>query len=274
MKLALSTLLFPRKTVEEAVKQAADIGFNSVEILYEIPHFIPKIDYEKLEGLRDLLKSLGMTSTLHASFWDLNPMSQHPAIRETAILQTKDSIHACDILGSELVTIHPGRCIYHMMDDMFAQAKNWYREYMLECWAYARDLGVKLAVESGMAPTDYPNTSDQMAELTGYFENLGVTIDVAHMYIRATAAGDRDPEGEIVRALFELGKRVYNVHFHDNNGIIDEHLVPGKGSMDWERVLEAIKEVKYDGSLVLELWKPENSLETGKKGFAVMKDKL
>lgn len=271
MKLSLSTLLFPEKPVEGAVEEAAKLGFPAVEIIYDMPHFSPELDEKRLKGLHDLIVSLGLDATVHSSFWDLNPMSHHPAVRELSIAQAKNSILACDILEAGMVTVHPGRCTYWMREDTFSQARDWYREYMLECWGYARELGVKLAVETGMGAADYPRTVNQIVELAGYFEGLGVTIDVAHMFISAHEAGSRDPEGDIVGAIDNIGDKLYDVHLHDNHGVTDEHLVPGKGSVDFERVLEALKAAGYDGPLVLELWNPEKPVETGKEGLEVVK---
>ena len=47
-----------------------------------------------------------------------------------------------------------------------------------------------------------------------------------------------------------FGKRIKNIHIHDNNGDKDEHLTIGTGSIDFCKVLKKLK--FYDRNYVIE----------------------
>ena len=42
------------------------------------------------------------------------------------------------------------------------------------------------------------------------------------------------------------------LHIHDNYGKSDDHLIPGEGTLDWELLIEMLKESGYSGDCVLE----------------------
>ena len=57
----------------------------------------------------------------------------------------------------------------------------------------------------------------------GHLDNIGVCLDLGHAHITVGVA----------EAIATLGKRIGEVHVHDNHGIKDEHLWPGDGTIDW-----------------------------------------
>jgi sugar phosphate isomerase/epimerase len=261
MKLGLSSLLFPGKPVEEVVEAVAKLGFQYLEVIRDMPHFTPGLDVSRLKKLRELIDSHGLGATVHASFWDLNPMSHYPVLRELAISQTKDCIRACDALGGDVITVHPGRCWFKENGELFNKAKNWYKKFIAECLELSRELGITLAVESGSYHADYPHATEEFEEVAKGLEGLGVTLDVGHVYISATAEGKPSPQRSIIEAIQEMKSRLANVHLHDNHGTRDEHLPPGRGEINFEQVLGALKESNYNGPLTLEPWNPSAPLE-------------
>ena len=44
-----------------------------------------------------------------------------------------------------------------------------------------------------------------------------------------------------------LGNRIEALHLHDNFGEDDLHRMPYTGNIDWDSVLDTLKEVKYKG---------------------------
>jgi sugar phosphate isomerase/epimerase len=43
------------------------------------------------------------------------------------------------------------------------------------------------------------------------------------------------------------------VHVHDNQGLKDEHLWPGDGTIDWPATVKALKNLKEPPAIVLEI---------------------
>ena len=57
---------------------------------------------------------------------------------------------------------------------------------------------------------------------------------------------------DIYTAIMQVGERIETLHIHDNNGLSDQHLAPYMGVLDWNRFIQGIKDVGYQGNLSFE----------------------
>jgi sugar phosphate isomerase/epimerase len=110
-----------------------------------------------------------------------------------------------------------------------------------EIRAFAGQRGVEVLLEN------IPNGFSRAARLNDFLAqthlNLNYCFDAGHAHM----AGD--VEGE-----FELMKdRIRSTHLHDNNGQNDEHLLPGKGSIEWKRIMPLFAARQEQFPLLLEL---------------------
>ncbi len=78
--------------------------------------------------------------------------------------------------------------------------------------------------------------------------NIGICIDLGHAHISQDAG--RQP---IRNYLERYQGQLVHLHLHDNRDGRDDHLPLGKGSIDWNEALAAIKSVGYRGPAVLEI---------------------
>jgi len=73
--------------------------------------------------------------------------------------------------------------------------------------------------------------------------------------------------------LDRLKDRLICLHLHDNNGALDEHLMPFEGTIDWDRLTRIIAASSYDRPLNLECvdWKllPEQKADYAKRAYEV-----
>lgn len=267
LKLGISSLLFVRTPIEEAISKSAELGAECFELIYDLPHFKPDYDHRGLITIKELLDSHGLEVSVHASFWDLNPASHYRELWELSLKRVKRSIEACEELGGKVVSLHPGRCPIPEIGWLMRDAKNRYLKFLGECLELAGELGVKLAPENTDMPYCPYSTLDELEKLVGDLENAGVTLDVGHAYRGGKKAGIKNPEQKIVDAIKRLKKKVVHVHLHDNHGEQDEHLPPGEGNIDFRPILHALRVKNYRGLLIAELWDPENSIQTGRKGL-------
>jgi len=103
--------------------------------------------------------------------------------------------------------------------------------------------GVRLAVEV------IPNALSTAGALVELVESdldaagLGICMDVGHARLM----------GDVVEAIETCSGHLVTTHPHDNRGKTDDHLVPGKGAIDWEAALLAFQKVGYDGAWIFEL---------------------
>jgi sugar phosphate isomerase/epimerase len=268
VKLGLSSLLFVRSSIEEAIRASADSGADAIEIIYDIPHFPPDYDQCQLMDLKELIDSHGLGVSVHASFWDLNPASHHREVLKLTLKQARQSIEACRALGGETVALNFGKCSIPEAKGFLEGAKRRYREFIEQCLPCARECGVALALENaGGRPDTYPSTVGELMQLVLEFEGAKITFDIGHAHLAERRAGKGATGESIAKAVENLREHLVHVHVHDNHGEHDEHLLPGDGDIDFKPVASALRSINYGGLLIAELWDPERPLETARKGM-------
>ncbi len=75
--------------------------------------------------------------------------------------------------------------------------------------------------------------------------NLGIQLDTAHLV---------NQNIDVETAIFMLGgKKIFNVHAKDSDGLTRGNLPAGAGIVDYTAVLKALKNVGYEGNLSIEV---------------------
>jgi sugar phosphate isomerase/epimerase len=120
-------------------------------------------------------------------------------------------------------------------------------EIFQELLRFGRPLGVRYLVEP------HPFTvgmSDQvLCRLCDALDpaGFGVTYDFCHYGVGRP--------NDYVDAIRALGPRIRHLHFSDSDQKSSElHFPPGQGRMDLPRILQALKEIGYNGSITLDLY--------------------
>jgi sugar phosphate isomerase/epimerase len=94
-----------------------------------------------------------------------------------------------------------------------------------------------------------PNALSTAAALVDLVESdvdapaLGICMDVGHARLM----------GDVVDAIETCSGHLITTHLHDNRGRNDDHLVPGKGVIDWDAAVLAFQKIGYDGVWMFEL---------------------
>jgi sugar phosphate isomerase/epimerase len=107
----------------------------------------------------------------------------------------------------------------------------------------AQRYGVRLAIE--VIPNDLstPSALVDIIESDIDATGLGICMDVGHARMM----------GDVVDAIETCSGHLLTTHLHDNRGRTDDHLVPGKGVIDWDAATLAFQKVGYDGVWMFEL---------------------
>ena len=205
---------------------AAD--FDGVELAITDPHLLePAVIAEALEaeGLRLLSITTGQAATKEG----LSLSSPDDTVRRHAIERIQDHMVLAEPFGA-VVIIGSLRGA----DGNLALLVNSLRE----CAAFN---GVSLALEPlNRYESQLLNTigaTVDMVERVG-FENLGLLFDTFHANIEEAAPAD---------AIRTAGERLAHVHLADSN-----RWVPGHGHIRFDEVWEALDEIGYAHSVVLE----------------------
>jgi len=144
-------------------------------------------------------------------------------------------------IGAETLVVHP-ICLglIHRGDEVD-------KREVRRAAAYGARAGVRLALEN---VENSVWALDRVLDEVGddpERTNLGICIDIGHAFL----SNDAGPE-PVLGYLDRYKKQVLHLHFHDNHGDADDHLVPGEGSIDWPRALRSIEQIGFSGTGVLE----------------------
>jgi sugar phosphate isomerase/epimerase len=103
--------------------------------------------------------------------------------------------------------------------------------------------GVRLAIEVIPNELSTPSALVDVIESDIDATGLGICMDVGHARMM----------GDVVDAIETCSGHLVTTHLHDNRGSSDDHLVPGKGVIDWDATTLAFQKVGYDGTWMFEL---------------------
>ena len=106
---------------------------------------------------------------------------------------------------------------------------------------YANKLNIRLAIEPlNRYETDFINTCEQALKMVADVNSdaIGVHLDSYHMNIE---------EKNSPKAILKAGDKL--VHFHACG---TDRGTPGNDHTDWKGIVAALKEIRYDGAVVIE----------------------
>jgi sugar phosphate isomerase/epimerase len=103
---------------------------------------------------------------------------------------------------------------------------------------YAKEKNVKIAFENTKIKGYLEYVIENIKD-----ENVGICYDSGHCHCHF--------EDEFNYEFFK--NRIFAVHLHDNDKTDDLHLVPFDGTINWDNVVEKLKDANYNGPITLEL---------------------
>lgn len=232
--IGVSSTQFSAYLFEEVIEEVAKV-FDHWEIFAEAEHRLPAIE----SRFRDLLPSYKLSYSVHAPISDINIASLNERIREDSILEILTTAESAASLNIDTITIHPGltsMAVPYMEEKAVEKAK----KSLSSIDRISAEYGVRIAVENMPSfPFMLGHTAEEMNDLIG-MTNLGFCLDIGH----ANTTGQID---ELIKTFRD---RLVNVHIHDNNGEMDEHLTLGEGNIDFKRIIESLK--GYTGNFIIE----------------------
>ena len=84
----------------------------------------------------------------------------------------------------------------------------------------------------------------RLAEETGS-PRMAANLDIGHAHIT---------DSSIIESIWKLGRLLIHTHIEDIKDKVHKHLPPGEGDIDLDAVARALREVKYNGYLVADLF--------------------
>ena len=158
-----------------------------------------------------------------------------------AVERLRECILRAESLQAKHMTLHLGIDVNRPRDDSIRQGAC----ALMEVSPMAKEKGVALCVENVFSDGSSVASPIEVQLLLEKAPSEAVffTLDTGH--------------ANMYRCIYEMldiaGSRLAFTHIHDNDGLNDQHLVPGHGIIDWRRFMRKLDAVQYNGPLCLEL---------------------
>jgi sugar phosphate isomerase/epimerase len=270
MKFAICNEIFQGWTLENTFAYAAKTGYDAVEIApFTIAKHVTDIPAARRAEIRELAARAGIQiSGIHWVLVQTEGMYlTHPeaATRERTAKYFSDLVDFCADLGGTTIVVGSPKQRNLMEGVTYEQAWEWATGVFREPVMKAEQRGVTICFEP-LAPveTNFINTAAEAIRFTQQLRtpHFKVILDVKAMSAEPT------PIPQIIRE-----SAPHFAYFHAN----DKNLKgPGFGEVDFVPIAAALKEVRYDGYVSVEVFNfdegPEviatKSIEYLKQSFA------
>ncbi|MCP4749379.1 MAG: TIM barrel protein [Proteobacteria bacterium] len=247
MKISLSTFVYYRYPLMEAIKRIAGYGYDAVEIWGGRPHaYFEDMDKKRISDTKKAIADNGLeiSNFIPAQFrYPVNIAAPDERIRKNSIAYLRNNIDVAAALGSPYVSLCPG---FGMYGQQQIRAWNCMIQSLRELADHAENTPVELLLEPGNRyETDLVVTVDDgIKAVCDLDKRMGLLPDTGHLFI------NHEPLADTVEKVKD-----FTCHFHidDNMGVTDDHMVPGEGRLHFDIFLEKLKASAYVGALAVEL---------------------
>lgn len=244
--IGLSTGCFYHTSIFRCLEEIRRGGFCMLEICSSKDH----LDYHDLDAVDELSRRMAADGveaySFHAPFaGDIDITALDEEQRRRSRDELLLAVEAAARLRVRYLVIHPGP------EESIAPPPE---EHLQRLWNAAgvldsvsqrcREVGIGIVLENMLPHLLFGNMRD-MLWIMGAVSHIrvGTCLDTGHAFLT----------GELYRVLYKLSGHLQMIHANDNRGAGDDHLPPGRGDIDWRRLLTELSGVDFRGGIILEL---------------------
>jgi D-psicose/D-tagatose/L-ribulose 3-epimerase len=244
MKFGVNTWVWTapltEKELEEIAPAVAKMGFDHIEIPMDDPK---DLDFAKC---KQIIEGAGIDSVSFCAAMgpDRDLIDPDPQVRQNGVDYLKASMDGLAIVGGTNF-VGPFYSAVGRTWQQTAEEREDDMQILVEILRdlsdYAAERGIVLGVEPlNRFETSFMTTAEQVIELVDRVNHPAckIMLDTFHMNIEEDSLGD---------AIRAVGPRLIQVHSNENN-----RGTPGKGHVPWQEVAQALKDIGFDGVLVIE----------------------
>jgi sugar phosphate isomerase/epimerase len=259
--IGLSTGCFYRIPICDCLEKIRAAGFSMIEIC----SFPAHLDYHDVDAVKragQLIDQLGLEAySFHAPFAEhIDITSPDAQFRDSSTQEILQAAEAAAAVGAQFLVIHPGP-----EKGGFPEDQRWRRmesaaAVLNQVSERCRDLRIGLVLENMLPHLFFGHTRD-MLWILGSLEtvDIGICLDTGHAHL----------SGDLATVVHKLSGHLRMVHASDNRGKFDDHLPPGEGRIAWDRFMDQLAQLRFDGSFILEIAgdsDTETVLESARRG--------
>lgn len=247
MKLATSTGDFDRfcSNYLDRIKYVCDAGFKYIDLsLYTVSEndaLIISDDHQKTVDQITKYAQEKNIQFVQCHSPDTNPLDKNQF--EKAVKWNIRAIEICGALGISNMVVHSGWDPHATKEEWFQRNKAFFERLFEAMEKYNVNILHENSTSVNM-PWYYPKTGADMLEFSNYVDHP--------MFHSCWDTGHANIEGDQYKDILLLGNDLYAIHFNDNRGSQDEHIIPYFGTLNIDEIMCALKEINYKGVFTFE----------------------
>lgn len=266
MILGYSSNAFKKHSIFEAVEKIGRLGFRGIEIMCKPPHAHPSVfgeeEWPRLQASVDAegLKVINLNCSTLFGLGDGDLPLKEGSSEETLegrIEQTLRSLRLASYLGCRNISIPTGTPPKGLTRDGFRAL---FQRRLEKVLPLAEALGVEVLVEPepGLMGENFGHFKAFVQEMRS--PALGINFDIGHFYCLR-----EDPSTSFEQMFPWIG----HVHLDDIAPTrVHNHLIPGRGAIDFLEVFRTMARLGYERDICLELYTYlETPVEAGQEAL-------
>ena len=264
----LSYFMHNREYFLKELQQIRELGFDGAMIID------PQKFSLSLSEIRKGFKDSGLSLLqIHSDY--SNMADPNAGKRRKAVDWYKSRVeYALELEAEELLLHVGGQNMFFMTEEEMKEAARRNIECLREIVKEAKGTGLKISLENGGGvevkgkylkeilkrvkgtPLEsrikekgvesefrFGTKPDHLVEVVKAvredYPNIGICLDVRNAF---------DDGVDLERAILEVGEYIISVHMHEGHS-----LLPGRGLVEWDRVMKAFKKIGYEGTFIIEV---------------------
>lgn len=216
----------------------AEVGFTHLSLGHREDH----------SGINDPVKRKQLKSLLAQYNLKIDTIHGPSMNRQDSAASLEKLITAARDMGVPVLVVHPAP--FTIEEDSFQDDLALILKNISEVEPLLRETGIRLALENVM-----PGLATELAVRVirqSDPEYIGFCYDSAHDQVDGPRRFD---------LLDSLKNRVIAVHLSDRVREFVDHVPPGEGFIDWERLTSSLKKTRFSGPLLFEVMTEHSSVK-------------
>lgn len=228
----------------DCVALATAHGLGIEVMAFAFPHILDGDWQQTLRDYQEALRPIEGALSLHGPFMDMAPGSTDPQINAVCMRRYKHAIQIADQLNARKIVFHANfiAAIHNL-----SYRQGWHRrnvEFWGELAPFAERYDVTVTIEN-MWEFDPSIITDILAEVNHPY--LRGCLDVGHAHL----FGD---DYSFPTWLEHFKPFLTHVHMNNTHGKLDTHNALGNGTINYDVVLNQLRELPTMPTMVLEMY--------------------
>ncbi len=234
-----------------------EIGVEISSFAY--PDVLDRKKEKNLKRFSEASKYLEGEISLHGPFMDLSPASPDSRIRKITKDRYLEILEIARKLNVDTVVLHS---CYQPLIKHPVYENNWLSR-QIKIWqkvvSAAESQNTVIALEN-----QWQERPERSRDLIDEIDSpcFKACLDTGHVNLFSTV--------DVHAWLKTLKDRITYIHFHSNNGELDDHISPGRGNQDFSDFFKHLETFENFPTLTIEV----NTLEDAEKSYTYLEDKL